>query len=446
MSLFGSLFSGVTGLTAQSQAMSMISDNVANVNTVAYKRASAQFSTLVTGSVATSAFTPGGVRPHTSYNIGSQGLIQSSASPTHVAISGNGFFVVNAEADGGGEELYTRAGAFEPDVLGNLRTGSGFFLQGWALDDAEQIVDLNTPETVNVRGVTGTARATAAIGLGVNLDAGQADHAGAYAAGDMAAYGASGGTGGVAPHFNRAVQVYDPLGAAHNLTLAFLKSPTANEWHVEVYAEPGEVDAASHPDGLLASGTVSFNGNGTLAATALTPVYPAGAAAGGPLGVDWVNGADDGSIALDLGAAGTAAGLRQFDADFDVSFVNQDGVEVGALNGVSIDGDGYVTATFTNGQSRKLYKLPIGTFANPLALDPRTGNAYARTTGSGAVNLHHAGAGSAGSITPSSLEAGNVDLADEFTKMIVTQRAYSANARVITTADQMLDELMRVGR
>ena len=113
---------------------------------------------------------------------------------------------------------------------------------------------------------------------------------------------------------------------------------------------------------------------------------------------------------------------------------------------MTVDDEGYVVATFSNGATQRIYRLPVATFANPLALDPRTGNVYAQTSGSGEFNLREAGAGGAGTIVPSSLEAANVDLADEFTKMIVTQRAYSANARVITTADQMLDELVHISR
>jgi flagellar hook protein FlgE len=126
--------------------------------------------------------------------------------------------------------------------------------------------------------------------------------------------------------------------------------------------------------------------------------------------------------------------------------VIQNGAEVGELNSVSIDEDGFVVAGFTNGETQKIYKLPVATFANPLALDPRTGNVYAETAASGAFNLRQAGQGGAGGISPSALEQANVDLAEEFTKMIVTQRAYSANARVITTTDQMLDELIRMSR
>jgi flagellar hook protein FlgE len=449
MSLFGSLFSAVSGLNAQSQAMAMIADNVSNVNTVSYKGAAASFSTLVTSSTSTGAYSSGGVRAGTHYRIEQQGLIQASSSPTDVAIDGNGFFVVNDQADGNGEQLYTRAGAFDADFLGNLVNPAGYYLQGWALDSNGEVTNVNQVDTVNVRVINGLAAATTNVRVGANLDARQEGFAGTYTAGDMALYEATDGVSGVQPHLQRSIPVYDNMGGAHNIELTFLKDPAANTWHVEFYADPAEIETADHPDGLLASGTVVFNGDGTLGSTSITPNYPAATAAtGGPIGINWLDtgGQGDSSVTLDLGTADVADGLSQFAGDFSVAFVQQNGAEVGALSGVNIDDDGFVIATFTNGATQPIYKLPLATFANPLALNPRTGNVYNQTTESGEFNLRNAGESGSGTIVPSSLEAANVDLADEFTKMIVTQRAYAANARVVTTSDDMLDELMRIKR
>lgn len=238
----------------------------------------------------------------------------------------------------------------------------------------------------------------------------------------------------------------DSLGQTHNITLAFLKDPAANAWNVEAYGAAAELEAADHPDGLLASGQVTFNGDGTLASNTLTPNFPGGAAAGDPIGINWLDtdGADNSSIALDLGTIGDADGLSQFDADFNVASTSQNGSAFGELTAVSIDEQGHVIASYSNGRTQRIYRLPVATFANPSALDPRSGNVYARTDASGTANLREAGAGGAGKIASSALETANVDLADEFTKMIVTQRAYSANARVISTTDEMLDELVRI--
>ncbi|MEK0083231.1 flagellar hook protein FlgE [Benzoatithermus flavus] len=445
MSLFGSLFSGVSGLNAQSRAMSMISDNVANVNTTAFKGADVQFASLVTrqrGAVST--YSPGGVRAQSHYTVTSQGLIQSSASPTDAAISGAGFFVVNTLPRGDGEQLYTRAGSFEPDFEGKLRTASGQYLQGWALDADEKVADVNRLETVNIRRINGFAVATTTVEVGANLDADEAPYAGAYAAGDMAAWQASGGASGVKPSFTRPVQIYDSLGRAHDVTLAFLRTGAANSWAVELCADPAAVDATVHADGLLASGTVTFSGTGTLASADLTPVVSG--TAGTPVEIRWArpDGADPSRITFDFGTIGGTDGLSQFASPTNVAFVRQNGAPVGELNGAAIDENGFVVASFTNGETRRLYQLPIATFANPSGLDPRSGNVFGQTDVSGEFNLRLPGRGGAGTITPSALESANVDLAEEFTKMIVTQRAYSANAKVINAADQMLDELIRV--
>lgn len=444
MSLFGSLFSGVSGLTAQSKAMGMISDNVANVNTTAYKGAVAQFANLVTRQKGAVSYNPGGVRSQAFYTVGSQGLIQSSASPTDAAISGSGFFVVRTSPDRTGEQLYTRAGSFSPDFQGFLRTPSGQYLQGWVLDADETIVDVNTLETVNVRSINGLAAATTTVGIGANLNADEPAFAGVYAPGNMAAYVSSSGAAGVQPTFTRDVQVYDSLGRAHNITLGFLRTGGANSWALEVFADPAEVDGGAHANGLLASGALTFGGDGSLATADLTAVV--GGNPPGQVEIRWAaaDGADPSRIELDLGTIGETDGLSQFSSPTDVAFVTQNGAEVGELNGVSIDEAGFVIASFTNGEERRLYQLPIATFANPAALDPRSGNVFAQTDASGEFNLRTAGSGGAGVIAPSALEAANVDLAEEFTKMIVTQRAYSANAKVINTTDQMLEELIRI--
>jgi flagellar hook protein FlgE len=429
MSLFGSLYSGVSGLGAQSRAMSMISDNVANVNTTAYKGAEAQFSSLVTRQDSVSSYSPGGVRSMGKLTIGNQGLIQNSNSPTDAAISGAGFFVVNTAPDGAGEQVYTRAGSFAPDYLGNLRTPSGQYLQGWLLDANENVVDVNTVETVNVGIVNGLATATTNVRVGANLNADQAVHGGAYAVDDMAA-------GTVEPHFSRNVQVYDSLGRPQTLTMGFLKT-AANEWQVEIYAaDPATVTAGAV---ALGSGTVTFNGDGSLATNTLDGVS---------ITIDWAaaTGADDSTVAFDFGTVDETNGLTQFASPTNVAFVLQNGAEVGELNGVRIDEAGFVIASFTNGEERRLYQLPIATFANPAGLDPRSGNVFAQTERSGEFNLRVAGRGGAGQLAPSALEAANVDLADEFTKMIVTQRAYSANSRVITTTNSMLEELIQISR
>jgi flagellar hook protein FlgE len=191
-------------------------------------------------------------------------------------------------------------------------------------------------------------------------------------------------------------------------------------------------------DGQIVTGTIAFNGDATLQSLS------AGLTA--QTTVNWSNGASPSSIVFDFGTEGQTDGLSQFDSAFNVAFLNQNGSEVGQLNGVNIDDDGFVIASFNNGETRRLYKLPIATFADPTELAARDGNVFAQTDSSGEFNLREANSGGAGAIASSALEAANVDLAKEFSDMIVAQRAFSASSRIISTVDEMLEELIRIRR
>jgi flagellar hook protein FlgE len=166
----------------------------------------------------------------------------------------------------------------------------------------------------------------------------------------------------------------------------------------------------------------------------------------GVLPVDWTNGADNSSINIDFGGEDSSSGFAQFAADFNVQAISRDGAEVGLRTGVSIDSEGFVVAAYSNGATQKLWKIPVATFANPNELQTRPGSAFGQTTASGEFTLREANKGGAGRIEPLSLEGSNVDLSEEFSQMITTQRAYSAATKIITTADEMLDELLRVKR
>ncbi|MDP6353028.1 MAG: flagellar hook protein FlgE [Alphaproteobacteria bacterium] len=450
MSLTGALFAGVSGLNAQSQNMAAIGDNLANASSVGYKRNSTRFSTLVTESGAAGTFSPGGVRAAPFAAVGEQGQISTSTSPTDLAVSGNGFFVVNSLSDGTGEFLYTRAGSFVPDSTGNLRNTAGVFLQAWQLDANGAIpatnAALSSVQTINVGQIGGTASPTTRTEFGMNLDADQAISA--YVAGDMSLNNVTPALG-TSPQFFRTFQIFDSLGSAHNLTVGYIKTAT-NAWAVEVFANTAtEVTAGN---GLLESGTITFNGDGTVDATTTAASLTTGSvnATTGELNstvpITWTNGANASTVQLDWGTDNRTDGVGQFAAPFSVAFVNQNGAAVGQLSSVDVDEEGVVIATFNNGESQRLFKIPLATFADPSSLSSRTGNTYAETDGSGSFNLREAGSSGAGDFVPSALEAANVDIAEEFTDMIVTQRVFSANTRVITTADEMLEELVRIIR
>jgi len=835
MSLYGALFSGVSGLKSQSTKLAVISDNVANVNTVGYKAGQALFQTLVTNSGGGTSYSPGGVLGGNRQLVDQQGLLQATNSPTDIAISGGGFFVVNQVDDGTGQVFYTRAGSFTQDSVGNFRNSAGFFLQAWPLDREGRLpgdpgnentissANLSSLRTVNVQNLTGVAAATTSISLSANLRASETVFPGSAAIVDMdstdaintsnaatdiiipqatgtldrltrgdamtinfsggavtstftyggftfgrvassgavgdggttvlgatadgestiaigsmtvpdssnvvtinfpAAHGLSdddvisvtGPTGGlgsltaadvtgtfivtvidsdtvtivakstngagganpdpstataavdirpfsnsgeildassatqsflgttglsvfataalsftittvstgtvtftykasapnaqagefnnltnlaeaiaaaegltarvsggriyispinaeeamtfangqaegtdgatpgtatygidwvreldladttavsgrfstiegladlvndttglsaaissplsdteltinvddpldtitfsdassgntgslvaalglvaplggaaytvqttgalgpaydptdgtknmasgsISPQFSRPIRVFDPLGQGHDLNIAFLKIGI-NTWATEFYAlDPTEV-TTSLPSGLLTYGTVTFNGDGSL--QSLTSLLST------PLTISWQNGAEDNELTFNWGTAGTIGtgatdGLSQFDSAYKVNFANQNGAPVGELTGVSIDEDGFITASYSNGETQRLFKIPLADFASPNALQAQSGNVYSQTSASGEVNLAQAGSSGVGKFASSSLEASNVELADQLTDMIVAQRAYQANTKIISTASGLLDEL-----
>ncbi len=463
MSLYGALLSGVSGLRAQSQSLGTISDNISNVNTIGYKRSVAQFATLVTGASSTSTYYPGGVRAAPRAMIDQQGVLQTSTRATDVAILGNGFFVVKSADNATGETLYTRSGSFAEDNQGRLVNASGYFLQGWALDQQGDIIDVNSIQTVSVSTLNGVAVDTTAVEIGANLNSDQTDStlvqtdfevdptAGAPTEAELIADGTT------TAHFSRQIAVFDALGTKHNLTISFHKLDSTvdpNSWGFAISAEdPTEiVSPAGVTGGLLAFGHMTFNGDGSLNDVHFENVTAPGTDDDTQtLAITWANGATNSAIALDLGTQGAVGtgrtdGITQFASANNIAFVNQDGAEVGLRTGVSIDADGFVIASFSNGATQKIWKLPVATFANPAQLEARNGNAYVQTEQSGEFNLREANTGGAGRIEPGALEGSNVDLSEEFTAMIVTQRAYSASAKTITTADEMLDELLRIKR
>lgn len=523
----------------------MISNNIANVSTVGYKRTDAAFSSLVTSASRSSLYSPGSVRAEQRARVDQQGILQQTGSTTDVAISGNGFFVVKRVVDPAAEPLYTRAGSFSESAAGVLQNTAGFFLYGWPLDQDGNLpssqADISSLVPVDVAFLGGLTQPTSTAQLALNLKSTQA----------QAAFPV---TAGFSPDFSRGIRVYDSLGASQDVTLNFKKhvSPTAtttgttdlsaiegpldgqlgitagDAFDIDVGANTATVTITANMDlgGLLSTINALVDGNGdryvfadldsngqlrfkarnigddiTLAENTNTPLANLGLAGSvgltaapaspnllatpdevpntegwwhleivAPNGsvltsgsinfdgsgqlnadpdtagavnialndIDWGNGSDPQDLNFNI------ASFTQFSGDYNVIFSRQNGAELGLRTGVTIDREGSVIALFSNGQTQALYQLPLATFANVNGLSEQTGNAFRESDESGNFNLREAGQGSAGLIENSTLEGSNVDLADEFSKMIVTQRAYSAGTKVITTADEMTAELLRL--
>ncbi len=462
MSLYASLFSGVSGLGAYSSALGMISDNIANLNTVGYKETRASFSTLVTETRSATSYSPGGVQALPQNLISRQGLLQSSSSPTDLSIDGAGFFVVSTKGEPVNQDTeisFTRAGSFSPDSSGFLKNTAGFYLMGVPLDNnGNPPINLVKTELqpINVADLTSTAEATTSVTVRANLQSSQATNAaiGTYnaanKANNMAGYAADVANGiippaqGIKPDFQTNIQVFDARGGVHTVTIAALKSATDNEWNMEIFVDPpGDITTLPAPldgTGQIAAGTIAFNGDGTLDVANTT------AALLNPMTVNWSGGAAPGQITFDLGADGLSDGMTQFAGKSTIISSNSNGATFGNVIGVSIDTEGIVSALFSNGLAKKVYQLPISTFQNPDGLTRRQGNSYTVSDQSGSLNLKYAGIGGAGFVAPQTLEASTVDLAGEFTNLITIQRAFSASTKIITTADEMLNELNSVKR
>jgi flagellar hook protein FlgE len=428
MSLYGALNIGVAGLSANSVALSATSSNIANVNTVGYKDQTANFETFL-NSAGLVGNASAGVAAVIGQDVTTQGLPTQTSSPTDLSISGNGFFVVTTNSNGIGTQEYTRAGSFTPDASGNLKNAAGLYLQGYALDSSGNIPSNSSQlSLINVTNLAGKAEATSTMTFQANLDSTSTIDS-TYAAGDMA-------SGAATPAFQRTVNVYDSQGGVQPVTLSFIKTG-ANAWAYEAsYAGSASNITGANPIG---TGTISFNSDGSLA-----NVNGAAPASGSlNLTIPWAasTGLASQTIAVSLGTPGSTSGLTQVDSASSFTGANPNGSPFGNVTGVTVAQDGTVTAQFSNGLSQDVYKIPLATFASPDGLGQVTGNAYVATKSSGAADVNLANTGPAGKISSNSLEASTVDLATEFTNLITTQRAYSASARIVTTADQMLQQL-----
>jgi flagellar hook protein FlgE len=434
LSLYSALYAGVSGLGAESAAMAAVADNITNINTVGYKGTDTQFSTLVTDGRARTTYSAGGVSARPQALISRQGLLQASSNTTDLGIEGGGFFVTRTGLGSQDTVAFTRAGSFKPDAAGFLRNTAGFYLQGWRLDNGgafNNTGNVSALENVRLSDLTGTAIATNSIDLRANLQSSASAVTGPVNRGDIA-------NGTVAPQFTRALDVYDAQGGTHRVTMGFVKT-AANTWRGEIYANPSEVTAAG---GVLASGEIRFNPDGSIIKD--PAVYTSELF--GPLTPSWTNGAAADPITLNIGSTGGLSGLTQFGSESALITSNVNGGMLGNIASVQVSDTGVVSAVFENGIARKVFQLPVATFPNPDGLTRMSGNGFLVSDASGNYAINKPGALGAGTIRASTLEASTVDLAQEFSNMIRFQRAYSASSKIITTVDDMLQEVSNLKR
>lgn len=417
MSVFSALSFGVAGLTAQANRLAALSNNIANTSTDGYRRVDVDFSALVT-SGGTGQATPstGGVRTLGRTDIARAGAIEGSANATDLAINGDGFFLVEG-AGGPGAPLLTRAGQFSVDAQGRLVNANGYALLGTPLNadgtPAAPVNDVAGLEVVNVGAINFTGAPTTEVAVTANLPA------------DL--------TGAPNPPVTTTLTVFDELANPRTLTLQWTPDAgTPNAWQLEIFdnaASVGVVDITFNPTGAAAGAPATY-------ATAL-PL------AGGVVSVPINGGAQN--IALDLGAPNSYDGITQFAGEF-TSATTRDGAGFGAFSGVEVSDDGVVTARFDNGETRPVYRIPLARAANENALNAVGGAAFETTAQSGEIRLSAPGDNGRGEIAAFATERSNVDIAEELTNLIETQRAYSSATTVVRTADEMLEEATRLVR
>ncbi len=425
MSLFGALNTAISGLNAQSAAFSNIGDNVANSQTVGFKRVDTNFVDYLSVSNANENQS-GAVVARPDYINSVQGTVTQTENPLDLAISGRGFFSVSrpvGNANGAPvfrpQPQFTRAGDFSQNRDGYLVNGSGDYLAGWQADASGKLDQTRTtPIQISHAGFNPVATQTAM--LSANLPASS--------------------DGAPIP---TQIPITDALGRDQKLNLSWTPTAgTANTWDVTVTQDGSTtplgsaqfVFGANTSGNAVPEGTVGrITGSGGVAASAYAPGGPATLR----FNADFGSGAQP--ITLDLGHFGQADGLTQFaGTTYALRTLSQDGVPPGSYTGVSTRSNGDVAINYDNGQSKVVARVPVVTFANPDALQRENGQAFTATRDSGLPLLTDAGSNGAGLLVNGAVESSNVDIAKEFTKLIVAQRAYSANTKMVTTADELL--------
>jgi len=425
MSISSALQIGVSGLQANSSRVENISSNIANANTVGYRRTFSEYVTQNSGS------TQAGVLTEARAAVSANGGLRGTGSSTDYAVQGDGFFVVSRTPNDPAASNYylTRSGSFTPDQDGNLRNAAGYFLAGFPADASGAtgaitgagFTDLST---VNIASYQIAGTPSTQIEMSGNVPAQE-----------------SGKAVPGAP-FESTMRYVDQLGGTRTLNLSWQPGAASSQWTVTISDDAGtsygSAEVAFNDSGPDAGSPASYTPVGTPA----LPIDPAT----GVVTLALNNGATPQTLDISLGAPGSFDGMTQFSGDYTPPAFTDDGKETGSLVRAEMAESGVLYGVFDNGQRRALFQLPLATVTNPNQMRSIDGNAYVATRDSGAVTLNAPLSNGAGAIISETLEDSNVDIAQELTDLIQTQRAYASNAKIITTSDEMLDETLRIKR
>jgi flagellar hook protein FlgE len=415
--MFTSFSTALSALGAHTTAVDVVGNNLANLNTPGYKSSVVAFSDLVTQSLGAGLGETqvgfGVARPVTIRQF-SQGAIQASSGPLDVAIQGDGFLVVRNSANG--SVLYTRGGNLQVNKEGQLVTATGFRVQGW--NEVNGVLDTTLPPTDVVVPV-GSLRApqpTSSISFDMNLDA-------------------SASAGPPPAKFSTSIEVYDALGGSHIVSIEFTKTATAGEWSYALSIPDADVQTPIPP----VTGTLVFDGAGRMITPALTDPGPAIQISG------LVNGAGDLNISWQL-FNGPTPRLTMYSQPSAVAANAQDGHPAAQLVRVGIGDGGRVLAQYSNGQQVAVGQLAMCSVRNPESMIAVGNNNFQLSARSALPAIGVPGTGGRGQILGGAVEFSTVDIAREFTNLIVLQRGYQANARVVTAVDEISQETINLKR
>ena len=463
-----SLFSGVSGLQNHQTRMDVIGNNLANINTTGFKRNRVNFQDIFYQQLQGAARpteTLGGVNPKevglgmsvaSIDTIHIQGAFQTTGVQTDLAINGTGFFILNDR----GTNLYTRAGAFGLDREGTLvNPANGMKVQGWMAEDIDgfQFLDVSRDieDIIIPVGSKDPARETSIVNFACNLDKRLPE-----IPDDATEMQIRAGT------WNTSIKIYDSFGDEHTLRVSLSRvTGVNNSWNAEVMINPESEIPTNATVGLgdapPAIGdatvfTINFSNDGTI----LSAIDAAGNESGGAGNVIMNIAYDvqsatpeaDGTLVrqvftLDLGTVGSGINsMTQFAEESSSKAVSQNGNPMGYMDNFRIDGSGIITGVFSNGTTRVLGQVALATFTNQGGLEKVGDNTFKVSNNSGAANIGPSGIAGKGKLQAGALEMSNVDMADQLTDMIITQRGFQVNSRTIQTADQLLQELLTLKR
>jgi len=415
----------LSGLDANSEAINNVGDNLANLNTTGFKADSTDFQDMVNSTFMSSGETSNGTGVGQTLNLRqfTQGTVESTTNGMDAAIQGDGFFVV----DNNGTTEYTRDGAFTTDANGNLTTADGAMVQGWmagadgTVNNSGAVGNITIPPDQTLPPV-----ATTSLSADINLDA-------------SAVAGSSNGT------FSVPIQVYDSLGVAHNLTITFTQptgsgtggtgSSTPGTWDYSISMPSADFSTA--PTAPLATGTLTFNSSGVLTSPA----------SGSPVAIavsGLADGAADMSINWNLYDANGNSTLTQVAEASSAASITQNGSAAASVTGISISNGGQVVATYSNGAQQVEAQVALAGISNPDSLISAGNNSFVTSAQTATPVIGMPETGGRGQIEGSSLEESNVDIGTEFTNLMVYERAYQADSKVILTTDDMMDTLVNL--